>query len=126
MKVEAELKAAGIEYEYETIRIPFQRPTHYKPDYILANGIIVEVKGYFESDDRSKHLRVKADYPDLDIRFVFSNSAKTIGKKSTTTYAAWCEAKGFRYAEKSIPRGWLIEAPNRASLAAIANLRKSK
>lgn len=111
-------------FEYETLKIPFARPTFYRPDYILENGIIIEAKGRFESPDRSKHLRVKAAFPDLDIRFVFSNSAAKIGKKSTTTYGAWCGTKGFHYADREIPRSWLLEGPNRASLAAIANLRK--
>lgn len=118
------MKEQGISFEYETLRVPFSRRTFYKPDYILPNGIIVEVKGYFESDDRSKHLKVREEHPGLDVRFVFSTADKTIGKKSSTTYGAWCEAKGFLYAVKSIPRAWLLEAPNGASLAAIANLRK--
>lgn len=119
------LTANGIAFEFETLKVPYVRKTFYKPDFILlSNGIIVETKGYFESDDRSKHLKVKEEHPDLDVRFVFSNAHKLIGAKSTTTYAAWCSHHGFAWAERLIPREWLLEAPNAASLAAIAHLRE--
>jgi hypothetical protein len=69
---------------------------------------------------------VKEQYPDLDIRFVFSNSRTRISKQSDTTYGKWCEQKGFRYADRNIPTAWLEEAPNVASLAAIAALQKAR
>lgn len=40
---------------------------------------------------------------------MFSNSKTRISKGSPTTYAAWCEKNGFRYADKFIPQAWLIE-----------------
>jgi hypothetical protein len=103
------------------------KPRKYTPDFIITdNGIIVETKGRFVTADRQKHLLVKAQYPDLDIRFVFSNSRTRISKQSDTTYGMWCEQKGFRYADKKYPVAWLSEAPNAASLAAIAALIKTK
>jgi hypothetical protein len=80
-----------------------------KPDFILPNGIIVETKGQFLSSDRSKHKLIKEQNPDLEIRFVFSNSNTKIGSKSKTTYAMWCSRFGFEYADKSIPTSWLKE-----------------
>jgi hypothetical protein len=71
---------------------------------LLDNGIIVESKGRFVTQDRQKHLLVKQQYPDLDIRFVFSRSATRISKQSQTTYAAWCQHKGFLFADKAIPQ----------------------
>jgi hypothetical protein len=81
----------------------------YTPDFKLPNGIIVETKGRFVTADRQKHLLVKAQHPDLDIRFVFSNSRARISKGSPTSYAMWCDKNGFRYADKFIPQAWLIE-----------------
>ena len=66
-------------------------------DFILPNGIIIEAKGQFVSSDRSKHKLIKEQHPDLDIRFVFSNSRTRIGKKSKTTYAMWCDRFGFNF-----------------------------
>ena len=50
----------------------------------------------------------------MDIRFVFSNSKNRIGKKSQTTYAKWCELKGFKYhciasTGKLLPDEWVKE-----------------
>ena len=75
---------------------------------------IFETKGQFLTSDRRKHLLVKKQHPQLDIRFVFSNSKNKIGKKSKTTYAKWCELKGFRYhciytTKKFLPDEWVNE-----------------
>ena len=88
-----QLDQLGVAFEYETLVIKFTRPEkmhRYTPDFILPNGIIIEAKGYFCSKDRQKHLLVKKQNPDLDIRFVFSNPNQKISKTSKTTYAMWC------------------------------------
>ena len=86
-------------FDYESIKIEWEDLCYrtYTPDFILANGIIIETKGRFIATDRRKHLAIKKQHPKLDIRFVFSNSKTKIGKKSKTTYAKWCELKGFKY-----------------------------
>lgn len=110
-KVADELKQLGVPFHYEPPGwVIYQKPhSKYKPDFVLPNGIIVETKGQFLSSDRSKHKLIKAQNPELDIRFVFSNSRTRIGKKSKTTYGMWCERLGFEYADKSIPQSWLKE-----------------
>lgn len=121
----AQLAAAGLKVDYESLVIPFTQPVKprkYTPDFPLPNGIIIESKGRFVTADRQKHLLVQAQHPDIDIRFVFSNSKTRISKQSKTTYGMWCEAKGFLYADKLIPTAWLREAPNARSLAAIRRL----
>lgn len=108
----AQLSAAGVSYEYEVFKIPFVEPEKkrtYTPDFRLPNGIIVETKGRFMTEDRQKHLLVKAQHPDLDIRFVFSSSKSHISPRSTTTYADWCRKNGFQFADKTAPAGWLKE-----------------
>ena len=57
----------------------------YTPDFELPNGIIIESKGRFVAADRKKHLLVQKQHPELDIRFVFSNSKAKISKGSKTT-----------------------------------------
>lgn len=47
---------------------------------MLDNGILIEIKGYFTATDRKKHLLVKEQNPELDIRFVFGNSKNRIHK----------------------------------------------
>lgn len=117
-----QLKEAGLPYLYEPFRIPFvqpAKPRNFTPDFVLHNGIVIETKGRFVTADRQKHLLIKAQHPDLDLRFVFSNSRTRISKQSKTTYAKWCESKGFRYADKWIPQEWIDEPVNEKSLAAI-------
>jgi hypothetical protein len=81
----------------------------YTPDFQLPNGIIIETKGRFVTADRQKHRLIREQYPELDIRFVFSNSKARISKQSQTTYAAWCERYGFKYADRWIPEDWFNE-----------------
>jgi hypothetical protein len=106
--ISKDLKERGVKFEYETFKIKYevQENRTYTPDFILPNGIIIESKGRFTTTDRKKHLLVKKQHPDLDIRFVFSNSRNKLYKGSKTTYAAWCEKHGFLYADKRIPDEW--------------------
>jgi len=109
-RVAKELEDNGFTYEYEKLRIKYQRkPSTYTPDFELHNGIIIEGKGRFISSDRAKHLLIKEQRPELDIRFVFSNSSSKLYKGSKRTYASWCEKHGFLYADKLIPKDWLNE-----------------
>lgn len=114
-KVAEQLEEAGIKVAYEETVIPYTTPAtphKYHPDFQLPSGIIIETKGRFLPADRKKHLTIKAQHPELDIRFVFTRSKATISKASKTTYADWCLKNGFLYADKLIPDGWLKEKPN--------------
>ena len=120
------LRQKGVDYEYETLPIPFTQPVkmrRYTPDFILPNGIIVETKGRFVTADRQKMILIKKQYPELDIRFVFTRSKTPINKGSKTTYGMWCKKHGYPYADGLTPSSWLEEDPNEASLAAIKAIR---
>jgi hypothetical protein len=112
-RVAEQLDQLGIEYTYEKVKLKYIKPASqhvYTPDFVLANGIIVETKGRFLAPDRQKHILVKRHNPDLDIRFVFSNSNARISKASKTTYAMWCRKHGYQFADKTIPQEWLNES----------------
>jgi hypothetical protein len=97
---------------YETSKIKYTIPESnhvYTPDFILPNGIIVETKGRFMIDDRKKHLLIRAQHPDKDIRFVFTRSATKLYKGARTTYADWCVKNNFKFADKCIPDSWFNE-----------------
>lgn len=109
-EIAKQLKEANIPISYENHRITYhipQKQHHYTPDFILPNGIIIETKGIFESNDRQKHLYIKQQYPHLEIRFIFSNPHTKIYKGSKTTYADWCKKHHFQYATKIIPSDWI-------------------
>jgi hypothetical protein len=105
------LKERGVKFTYEEFKIKWVDPKTktYTPDFVLENGIIIETKGRFISPDRAKHLAVRDQYPDLDIRFVFTNSKTKLYKGSKTTYGMWCDRYGFKYADRVIPNAWLKE-----------------
>jgi hypothetical protein len=106
------IEAQGQPVRFETFKIPYRVPETrhtYCPDFLLTNGILVEAKGIFDSTDRAKHLFVRAQYPDLDIRFVFTRSASPINPGSKTTLAEWCVKHGYQFADKMIPVSWFSE-----------------
>ena len=109
-RVAKQLEEQGYTYEYEKTKVPYQRkPSTYLIDFELHNGIIIEGKGRFVSADRAKHLLIQKQHPELDIRFVFSNSKSKLYKGSKQTYGGWCDKHGFLYADKLIPKEWLDE-----------------
>lgn len=125
-KVAQSLIQRGVVYEYETVKIPYTIPASlhkYTPDFILSNGIVVETKGRFLVDDRFKHLLIREQHPQIDIRFVFSSASTKIGTGAKTTVAQWCDKYGFKWAVKNIPQEWLDEADNTASQDKIQELR---
>ena len=113
-KVALQLETLGVPFSYEPkdMKVNYTSPEKahkYQPDFVLDNGIIVETKGRFTLADRTKHLLIKSQAPDLDIRFVFSNPSAKIASNSKTSYADWCDKHGFKYAQGLIPQEWLSE-----------------
>ena len=127
-KIQTQLAEAKIKAQYEPGRIPYTvAPKTYTPDFILPNGIVIETKGYFLPADRTKHLAIKAQYPNIDLRFIFQNPKQRLNKTSRTTYEAWCIQHGFIYAAKWIPQTWLDEPPDDTKIAAVQEvLRHTK
>jgi hypothetical protein len=110
--VGAQLSQLGAGAAYEPGKIHYTAPAKaktYTPDYVLPNGIVIETKGRFVLADRQKHINVKAAWPALDVRFVFSNPKQKISKGSKTTYGDWCVKNGFLYATGLVPVEWVNE-----------------
>ena len=92
-----------------------ERQSTYLPDFKLPKQggfFFFETKGRWTVDDRQKHLLIKEQHPDLDIRFVFSNQNAPLYKGSPNRYCDWCDKHGFVYANKTIPPEWLQEGAN--------------
>jgi len=112
-KVVAALNEAGTVFKYEPIKLHYILPKkRYTPDIVLANGIVVELKGYFPAEDRTKMLMVISQNPQYDIRMVFQNAGKTITKASKTTYGMWADKNNIKWAEGGIPEEWINETPS--------------
>lgn len=109
--IKCNLVRAGVSFEYETKRILYNVTHTYKPDFILPNGVIVEAKGLFEPSDRQKHLYIKEQHPELDIRFLFMRD-QWLTNKRKQKYSTWCKKHGFKYhIGKMIPKEWIEETP---------------
>ena len=109
-KVADQLSENKINFEYETTTIKYIKPETqhtYTIDFTLPNGILVETKGRWVIEDRKKHLLIKKQHPELDIRIVFQNAKTKIRKGSKTTYGDYCDKHGIVWAEKNIPESWL-------------------
>lgn len=110
-----QLIGAGVPVQYELFTMKYvipERLARYTPDFILPNGIVIETKGRFVTEDRKKHKLIREQFPDLDLRIVFSNPNTKIGKKSQTSYAMWCERLGIPFAKRLIPIEWIKENPD--------------
>jgi len=105
------LKHHQKEVRYELLKIQWEdlRYRTYTPDFQLDNGIFIESKGLFDNEDRRKHIAIREQHPELDIRLVFSNAQAKLYKGSKTRYCGWCEKHGFKWAHRVIPLEWLLE-----------------
>ena len=65
------LDKVGAKYEYENQQVAYTIQHHYNPDFCLVNGVMLETKGYWDSEDRRKIKAVMRDNPDIDLRMVF-------------------------------------------------------
>lgn len=111
LRISTSLKEQGIDFKYESVKIEWEDLAYrtYTPDFVLGNGIIIETKGMFTTADRRKHIAIKKQHPNLDIRFVFENSKRKLRKGAKSSYAEWCIKYGFKYYDRIIPEDWLKE-----------------
>ena len=111
-KVADQLTENKTQFEYETTVIDYIKPqtNHtYTIDFTLPNGILIETKGRWVLEDRKKHLLIKKQHPELDIRIVFQSAKTKIRKGSKTTYGMFCDKHDILWAEKTIPKSWFSE-----------------
>lgn len=68
-----DLQEKKLTFDYEKTRLSFvPKIKHYTPDFYLVDyDFYIETKGLFIASDRAKHLLIKEQHPDLDIRFIF-------------------------------------------------------
>lgn len=81
----------------------------YLPDFFLSNGVVIEAKGRFTSEDRAKLIAVKKYHPDLDLRVFFQYNGK-LRKTSEDRYMDWANKNGFPAAVGVIPKEWFLHA----------------
>ncbi len=123
VKVAQILRDNEIGYKYEQLKIkwiPLPIERTYNPDFhdIVTKSkkkikLILEPKGRFMPDDMAKHLAVKMQHPEYDIRFIFQNSRKWYRAAKTRTYRKWCEENGFKCCDiwefNKVIQEWIAE-----------------
>lgn len=110
--IATDLRKKGVEFEYETLKIPFKVPESkhtYKPDFILPSGICIEAKGRFDNDARKKMaVVIEQSRGTRDIRMLFMRD-QPLQKGAKNFYSDWCNARGIKFAIGGIPDEWLAE-----------------
>lgn len=88
--------AFGPAFAYEPIKLSYTTTHTYTPDFVdEATKTIIETKGFFPQEDRSKMLAVKRANPDWRIEICFQRPDTKLNKASSTTYRQWAEKHGF-------------------------------
>lgn len=112
VRIAALIEGMGRRVVYESDKIKYTIPSSehsYRPDFKLKKKVFIEGKGRLLPSERKKHLLIKEQHPDIDIRFFFENADKPIYKGSKTSYGDWCTKHGFEYTDvrKGLPEDWL-------------------
>jgi hypothetical protein len=108
----SDLESRGVPFAYEPHSIPYRVERLYNPD-LLINEIYIEMKGYFRQDAQRKMKAVKAQNPELDIRFIFQKATSPVqGAKvrkdgTKMTCAEWADRNGFVWSEGTLPEEWV-------------------
>ena len=118
------LKEKNIPCEYEKGKIEYEwlENKTYVPDFFLLEiGIILEVKGRFVREDRKKHLFIRKQKPELDIRFIFDNPKAKLYKGGKMTNGSWCDKYKFKYSSlrEGVPEEWINERKRKNNLYGI-------
>jgi hypothetical protein len=109
--VAEQLDEAEMPFTFEDKIVVYVEPANtkkYIPDFMLANGIIIEAKGRWTVYDRKKIVLVREQNPKLDLRMLFQRD-HFLNKGSKTRYSQWCEKRGIPWAVGTIPENWLKE-----------------
>lgn len=109
------LRNKRVKFDYEKSRLAFRQPAKdrtYSPDFeIEETAVVIEAKGFLDSDARAKLIWVKEQHPEVNLVLLFQNPDKQIRRGSPTTYAKWAEKQGFEWADfrKGIPEKWITK-----------------
>ena len=106
------LKKKGLDFQYESVVLLYTEPQEHKYHVDWASDdyqFYIETKGRFTAKDRRKHLAVRVSNPGKEVRFVFQNARQRLYKGSPNTYADWCNANGFKWAQGVPPAEWFLE-----------------
>ena len=119
------LEASGVQYEYESQVLTYKArisgvcdkcsskeitvTRRYIPDWNFLDGkLVVETKGKFDAETRTKMLCVIESNPDIEFRLLFMRD-NWLTRTKKKRYTDWCRQKGITCAVGSFPEEWLRE-----------------
>lgn len=65
VKVAEYLDKQGIKWTYGQLVLAINEIQSYRPDFVLENGTVIEVKGYWRKENKDKFEKCKILYPDI-------------------------------------------------------------
>jgi hypothetical protein len=103
----ADLEARGVEYDAYPDPIPLPSGAVFYP-MLAVHGFLVRAYTDFTRDARLVLREVVATRPDLDERVIFGNSRHLISRRTpgSPTFGEWCEQRGIKYADQTVPEEW--------------------
>lgn len=79
----------------------------YSPHFKFDNDIYVDVIVKTTLEEMGKYLRIREQFPLMDIRFVFQDSKIKFNKNEKMSYGNWCVTNGFIYHSGFVPDSWI-------------------
>lgn len=83
------LIALGVPYEYEPRTFRLSDGQTYRPDFLVANELWVEVKGWMDAKSRSKVETFRADHPDAPFVVVGRDDYKALELAFASAIPGW-------------------------------------
>lgn len=123
-KIFDDLDKRGIKYEYEPETFRYQRPVRratclgcgggaisiqrrYTPDAKVEGSWYLEVKGKFDSENRSAMEDFLGGSPGIELRFIFQRD-NWITSKQKSKYSDWAKKVGVKFhIGEGVPEEWL-------------------
>lgn len=100
-----ELRESEVPFIFEGLKVTYTYNAVYKPDIVLENGVLIEIKTYLPYDEQRKLRAIKETNPSLDLRLVFEKPDKLL-PNSKLTHGQWATKYGFMWAEGKVPAEW--------------------
>lgn len=105
----ADYLTGEINWSYEGRSFDLLIPRSYTPDFFLENGVVLEVKGYFDAEDRRLIKLFREQHSDVDLRMVLQKPHQKLTKTGKMTYATWCDKHNVPWCEgPTVPSSWLL------------------
>lgn len=97
-----------LKFKYELTTFTYVVPSHYTPDFQIAENRFVETKGYLSPSNRQRLICFKEQHPNIEICLLFGCASNKLNAKSKTTYREWAKKHGFRCGDikDGIPANW--------------------